>query len=709
MTTRFLDLVGGNDANDGLSFAGRVQSINQATSGLTASDFVKVMKSPDPVSLGQTASWTNLSDTVSLTSSVSLVIADCDSLWTGTTNITVANSVVRKTGTGSVNITSNGSFTTGKIAYFATGTLDLSPYQKISLWMQSQGTIQSGDLRIDLCSDLTGDVPVNSFTLNQGLAFNTWTPVTLDYGSALGSAIKSISITALNPFVSNGVRVDHVIACNGLTLNSLIGKNSPGELYYTIQSIISTTIKLDVSPNSGITNTFRGGYFGTTESATIYRRETIQTNTIPLFYTSGNNVITHQFNGGVAGSPATISGGWDTTNMSSQTGETWLDGSDGYGRVKIAGTNFTSDKISFVRYAQIETVAGVDENAVLSNCNAIGISGITATYILNSITSIKLDGFTISGGGFGSGFTGIFMNYASGDPGKLLVIGPGGLTIAGVQGNGISGASSIIISDPSSTVKICNNDASGLIETTIGYGHTLRLSGTNVVSNNGSSAFSKCHGLVNNLTAQSNGGFLFDSPLSNLYINKLTTSGNTGTSLFKQVFGNSIFVYDCSISEATLVNTQGIGSLNLTGLFIQKWGNTAGDNRQYFDNGSITTSGASCHGSSTIGFIFAPSALSSSLNALRMNLPPIEVDSGQTITITVWMKPSGNNVIGVLKTLGYCLNGVSETSSLIQGGSGTYQQASITVTPSERGVLQCMVDVYNSSTETMTISDMGVA
>ena len=68
MATYFLDYEGGNDANDGLSFANRWKTI---TAGATAAriapgDTIKIMGSPDPTSLGINATWTNKSATVTL-------------------------------------------------------------------------------------------------------------------------------------------------------------------------------------------------------------------------------------------------------------------------------------------------------------------------------------------------------------------------------------------------------------------------------------------------------------------------------------------------------------------------------------------------------------------------------------------------------------------------------------------------------------------
>ena len=59
MTTYYVDYVGGNDGSAGTSFATRKQTITSATALAVAGDTVRVIQSPAPTSLGQTATWTN--------------------------------------------------------------------------------------------------------------------------------------------------------------------------------------------------------------------------------------------------------------------------------------------------------------------------------------------------------------------------------------------------------------------------------------------------------------------------------------------------------------------------------------------------------------------------------------------------------------------------------------------------------------------------
>jgi hypothetical protein len=234
VTTFYLDPVSGNDANNGTSFANRWKTL---TTGATAAriapgDTIRVIKSPDPTLIGN-ANWTNNSNTITLGAAVSTNIATCDSAWTGSTNVTatVGSSIVNclKEGTGYANLSIASGFTTGKVAYFATGTLDLSGYQQVSLWFRSSTALASGVFEIRLCTDTIGNVSAHTFQLPAAAA-DLNHPYTVDLGANMNAAIASIAVYALVDPGTRVLQLDNIIACkasssaDSLTLNSLIGK-----------------------------------------------------------------------------------------------------------------------------------------------------------------------------------------------------------------------------------------------------------------------------------------------------------------------------------------------------------------------------------------------------------------------------------------------------------------------------------------------------
>jgi hypothetical protein len=300
---------------------------------------------------------------VMLTSAVTQNIASTGpgrAAWVASANcIHLFNTSFFKEHANSDAITVNTAFTTGKAAYYTLpSTLNLSSYQQISFWIYVSGKdllVNEAELR--LCSDTTGDTVVDTvpipYTPGGRLRAVTW-----DKGSALGSSISSISLNInidLSPNANVGLMFSNIIACkassaaDSLTLTSLIGKNTTGETFWGIQSINGTRVMLDADTNATPISTAVRGYYGTSETVTTWKRETIK---LGPAATTGTALQTIQ-ESGTDGSPITYSGGWDRTAMSTQNLETWLDGVNGfgYGIAYASLTSFTQlDKLAAVRF-----------------------------------------------------------------------------------------------------------------------------------------------------------------------------------------------------------------------------------------------------------------------------------------------------------------------------------------------------------------------
>jgi hypothetical protein len=242
-TAAFADTVGGDasfasvgllthfELPTGLNFANRKRTIAAVTTA-AAGDVVRVMATPDETLVGN-ATWTNNSKTVTLASAVTVLLSDCETAWTAATNITAtADTSAFKENTKSAKLVSNGTFTTGLVAYRALGSaVDLSAYQQISFWFNPTQAIADGlSLSLRLCSDAAGVTSVHTVPLPTMPSTGQWTPVTFDFGAALSSSIQSIALYADKAFTSKTINIDNVMACkassaaDSLTLNSLIGK-----------------------------------------------------------------------------------------------------------------------------------------------------------------------------------------------------------------------------------------------------------------------------------------------------------------------------------------------------------------------------------------------------------------------------------------------------------------------------------------------------
>lgn len=344
MAVVYLDPEFGNDANDGTTFANRKKTI---PANPASGDEYRVIASRAPVSVGN-ATWTDGSQTVILPSDWTLEIDDCESAWTGATNVTAAFASnpgttrnIWSQGTGVCRFTVLAAFTTGKIGYKTLGsTLDLSGFTAIAMKMASSTAFLSGELTLNLCSDTTGDTPLLSLPLPA--IGTTGTHVLLDNVTALPSGINSLSLSSsVDPGSNRIIDFDNIIAVQSpyaathISHDCLIGKMTAGEPeFYPIKGIDGTTIIL-------------GNMWMTPPAGSLGRTYKGTSETVETFILQPINAGAQLGPTTVSSNPLTITGGWDRTAMSSQSGETWLSGSGNRDTVlTVHSRAATVDKVS---------------------------------------------------------------------------------------------------------------------------------------------------------------------------------------------------------------------------------------------------------------------------------------------------------------------------------------------------------------------------
>ena len=299
-------------------------------------------------------------------------------------------------------ITNN--FTTGKAAYFATGTLDLSSYQQISFWVGqdsgSRSQPSSPNLSLVLCTDTQGDVGVHTAPIYTGTDTFTstgfWRPMKTDFGANLNSSIQSVALYVTTDNGAQTIYLDNIIAskaasaADSITLSSIVGLKTSTDFpnYLMINSIINEKVikTEDTGYGTQYYNFHPVGYYACplipwpTEGFNSYQSPGLGitfnntgTQTIPIYKIEplrikedmgidpGNSSSTAytatNFNSNVSGvsttNRITISGGWDASNsMASQ-----YDG----GYTAISGINNKNAVWSFssVNYADISNIIGV--------------------------------------------------------------------------------------------------------------------------------------------------------------------------------------------------------------------------------------------------------------------------------------------------------------------------------------------------------------
>jgi hypothetical protein len=749
----YCDYEGGQDAGkDGQSYSQRWKTLtNGPTAALIApGDTIRMMASPDPTSLGQNGTWTDgpLAATFIPTSSTNatpivftksghgLVTGDtvivnahttntnANGVWkvsvSGTTftllNADGSNSVgngvggatgtVRKISNGVValasaitaNIASSGNqgsagkanwtasanvtcsnlttdykegfscqqiavaagFTTGLAAYFATGTLNLSAYRQVSFWIkQTAGVIgAAGTVKLILCSDTAGATQVNVIDIPLLGALSRWSPITVDLASALGSSIQSIGFFVSTDNAAQTFLLDNIIACknsssaDSLSLTSLIGKNTGTEGWYGLQSINGTRVMLDMDTNNIPGATPSRGYSGTTGTVTAYKRETIKTDMAALAATA----IQVCNDSGTDGVPITYSGGWNRTDMSTQTGETYFDGQNGLGVGLTINTGLNYNELSQLsgcRYTKIldlltnsfckatlGSVSNCTSPIVLSNSN---FNDFIAGNLNNSLSSqITLTGTSGSPSDFNTfqitncnntdvGSNGGVINLVSGNNNKFNIL------------NGRNNTFNLILMQAGSDNRFTVGDCSGTI---LGVRYANAGNAPNSCSNN----------------------FMINSFLN-------------------------------ATAKVTMVGSGMLWSTNENGDANTHFG--------YSILGLISSDAVTVR---TAGLSWKLSPTTSSCvsrRPLRLKVATAQVAANTPITCKVWFRRTNTGLTARLICKGGQLTGIdNDVSSSMTAAANTWEQLSVTVTPTQKGVLEFFAEGWGGTTFSAFVDDV---
>ncbi len=658
MTVFYMDLENGDDAQDGLSFANRWKTF---ATGATAAriapgDTIRIMASPDPIDTGLDADFTNDSATVTLSAAVTQAIYS-DGAWTsaGGANVVCTTTTNRKEGATSASIAIAAGFGTGLAAYYATGTLDLSGYEQVTFWLaQSAGTAAvAGDYELRLCTDAAGVTGVHTAPIPAMNTGTAWTPITVDLGAALNSAIQSIAFYvnvdrgAVTFFVDNVAAAKDSTLDDAITLTSLIGKNVAGDAWWAIHSLVGTTLILERVP--GTTGTgINPGYWGATETVALWRRETIKQTIISNDNVSNNTV---QDSGSLAGGQITFSGGWNRTDMSTQTGETHIEGKDGRGRgVDFTNRSFiTFDKISTYRFVRGWRGSGNSNIVFTPDChtahNSSAMVEITAPSAVPSVLPTHF-GIGHSGGIFHmsalNGDVEVDAIYNSGQA-------PGGVTLQG-HGRAVIGR----IYGALSGVGLCTEQTS------------VTLRGPWDVT---ADVIEKCAG-----GAQLGVGTI---------LRGATFSGNTGQSVAaaSNESAGDIKFYDCDFQDATEFAAIGVGRDIM--FCSERHDKTEGAAKQVTDGGTITkVSGPAWQFAVT-------STNRDEAYPLRTVLMRIGVKAEQEVNVSVDINRSNTGLSARIRCRGGQVAGVAaDVEDSAAGSAGVDEALSIAFTPTEDGVVE---------------------
>lgn len=581
--------------------------------------------------------------------------------WTASANVATAeNEFFFKEGVGSVDIAITAGFTTGKAAYYTLpATLGLSSYQQVTFWIrQSSGVLGSaGQTYLALCTDTIGDTVAHQCNVPALGGASVWVPVTVNLGTNLNAAIRSVAFYVVTDSGAQTFHLDNIVACkastsaDSVTLNSLISKSdgTGDEAWYAIQSLNSDVIMLANSNVNGANSSALKGYNDATETVTTYKRET--TKTAPAAAT-GTTVQAIQ-DSGTSGSLITFSGGWNRTDMSTQTGQTWYDGTNGNG-VGLS-TNFNKmiqiDRLNFCRYTTgfLNTSTGGD----------IIIPSIYATACTNGVNIASSASFNTA------------MGTVWANNNQL------GLTLNG-------------FGHTATTIKSADNCTDQGVQVTTAYQTNL---GTVTAGNCGSSTFAAIQNsgqfttitsLTSNNSRQAIG--VLRCNVGTLTVNGGSTSGNVASVVLA---GGDIYLNSVTLNETTELS----GSSAYGTMYSNRHDNIDNNSLIYVAQvGTIQQQTTTVESPATTAWRMSPTVASVSATApLKLKIGTVVCAASSAVTVTARMQRNNTGLTMRLCCPGGQINGVAnDVTSDMTAAINTWETVTITFTPTKAGA----VDIY---------------
>jgi hypothetical protein len=690
--------------------------------------------------------------------------------WVPSTNVTAGITSVFGKGFWYDTISISGSFTTGKIAYYTLpATLNLSSYQQLSLFIRLAFGSVSGGLTISLCSDTTGDTAVDTFTIPAIGAAGIWCPFTINKGSALGSSIQSISISrAVNNGAQNFdfnsiVAVKSPTSVDALSNTSLVTKNNGTEGAYAVGGFggsDGTIIFLDNNPSQSNSTTTGGAYYGTTETAGLWRYEPLNPSTLngvalPATQSTTVTYVTFPANSGILNNPITFSGGWDSTNMSTRTGQTWFSNQNGLGYplyyqnqvdyLTIDRLNYTRAQLGFYLEATNNFTTVQNCNYTATTSNGIGTFNNCDGLQLQSciVTNTNNNGANITRGSSNINFPVVINNC----------------TISGSSTNNLSINTVLGVPYYNITNSSFNTSAGTGINTgQFGYA-TITSNSVNYFNTTGLNTTQNIIGTINNLTfvpAPAGASRIINAQLStgnsvlpqniyttfnNVTVNAPTTAYSQGTtsvtyllqgaSNFKFLNGSfgatnltyangnviydagGAYLYNCTGVTAGLI-ASGVNVapyINNAAQYSQDEGNTVGNNKIYFTGGLATSQTAVRNTPSGYAWSLAPTSTSTvtSQFPLKLKIASIAANGGSAVTISAYMRRTNTGLtMQLVCPANQPYGPTSDTVASITAAANTWQQVSISFTPTQNAVYDIYVYVFGGTTFTGYVDDVEV-
>jgi hypothetical protein len=441
--------------------------------------------------------------------------------------------------------------------------------------------------------------------------------------------------------------------------------------------------------------------------------------------------------------------------MSTRTGQTWFTNQNGFAsgvRNQNTSNYITVDRVNYTRSNSGFLGDSAFLGNIIQNCNYTATGGVGMNF--DNVSQPQLQSCIVTN----TASTGVSISFCSIDINNPVVIN--NCTVSGNVGNnlsinnGVNGYPYYNITNSSFNTASTN----GISTTFLGY-TTITSNSINYFNTTGLSSNNTIIGNINNLTfvpEPAGGSQIINVNLNQSYavlpqniyatfnnvtVNAPTTTYSQGTTNLTYLFnGCSNFKFvngsfsatNVSYTSGNLVADQGgMYFYNCTGVpstitptgnnvlpyilnvaqYSQDEGNTVGNNKIYFQGGLATSQTAVRNTPSGYAWSLAPTSTSTvtSQFPLKLKIASVAANGGSAVTVSAYMRRTNTGLtMQLVCPANQPYGPTSDTVASISAAADTWQQVSISFTPTQNGVYDIYVYVYGGTTFTGYVDDVGV-
>ena len=594
-------------------------------------------------------------------------------------------------------------FTTGKAWYYRLPKeLDLSAYQGISFTLHNiaDSDAQKANKEIRLCSDETGDTAVNTMRIRATPAACNGTQV-YDTGGNLGSSIKSIALYVDADHGAEDIRICNIIAFKTgvndvITHEDVFGKNTTSEpafwkpWYIQEDHILFSFNNMDTGHdvNDSLTGSTVTSYSGTSETValhkvtpfTLYGAEDATNGTWTGYYHKFLVRLYLDSRSRQNQEVTKITGGWNTTDMSTQDSITWinvLSRSHRFADTSAGSGSYTAN-IMFERFGQgcgdgLLVLEG-HKSAVVNKIYQAGFSDngiITLTSNSRFRRGVVIDGLYQTNGRY-----------------------------AGIQGVYNTQQGGYYRDQPTMIVKDMHLYATGHQYAALqpAYIQDLKVLGKQYIFVDGQ----------------------FNFP-SNVTIKNLVADGIWSTLTDADVRAHNTTL-GLLVNETHPHTVNQYGSTNHSSLSLGNINNNANDHRIYLSNGFIKTETSVRHGTSGVAWKIQPRIEHTGSNAYSANnnvdwnplyfaVARVFVETNKVVTFKAYVRIDNTGITArVAARLDRNIITInSDVVATCTAAANIWQELTLSITPVNSGELVIDFEAYGGNSHTAYIDDISIS